>query len=133
MENQNEKMPIKSDLKDISSEALANLATAEPIMNLVKQYAKFEEAKPVRFVTAGITEFIKEEIEKSTGEITTTVMPAINLIDKDKNIFITASNMIVNACKDLPKFTGVEIELTGNQKLSGGKKLNLFKVTLLNA
>jgi hypothetical protein len=135
MENSIENQPIKNDLSKVNEDMLTNLATAEPIMNLNKTYAKFEEGKARRFVFGGVTEFVKEEYtDQKTGEITPAkTLPAVNLIDGDKNIYITASNVIVNACKDLPEWTGLEIELTGTKKLTGGKKLNEFRIMLLNA
>jgi hypothetical protein len=128
MENLNQ----KTDLSKVNNDILTNLATAEPVMNLVKNYATFEKDKPKRFVFAGNTIFTKENINENTGEITYNDLPAINLIDAEKNMFISASNVIVNACKDLPDFTALEITLTGQKKLSGGKKLNEFSVKLLN-
>lgn len=116
---------IKVDLSKVTDDMTANLATAEAVVNLNKEYLQLEKGKAERFLFTGLSEFVKED----TGE----VVDCVVLMDASKNLFITGSHVIYNACKDLPSFSGIEIEFTGEKKLSGGKKLKEYRVILLNA
>ena len=132
-ENENEMVetkPIKMDMSKVTEEMTANLATAEAVVSLNKTYLKLAKNKAKRFLYTGLSSW-DNEADKDTGEIKT--VPCVVLMDMDKNMFITASHVIVNACKDLNQFAGIEIEYTGDKKLTGGKSLKEYRVVLLNS
>ena len=56
---------------------------------------------------------------------------AVKLMLQDKTMAITASAVIVGALSDLPIPSPVKIVKTGEKKLTGGKVLKEFKVSLL--
>lgn len=126
--NENEEQevaPIKLDLSKLTESMTANLASAEPIIDLNREYLKLEQGKPIRFIFTGTTEMVNSD----TGEMTSCVV----LMDGKKKLFIYASHVVYNACKDLPMYSGIEIEYTGDKKLTGGKNLKEHRITLLNS
>lgn len=116
---------IKTDLSKITNEMVVNLETAERVMDITKEYLKLELKKPKRLLFAGTSEFLDNE----TGEL----LKAINFIDSKKRMYLTASTVIYNACKDLPNFSAIEIEYIGDKDLSKGRTMKRYRVTLLNS
>jgi len=112
-------------LSKITNEMVVNLETAERVMDITKEYLKLELKKPKRLLFAGTSEFLDNE----TGEL----LKAINFIDSKKRMYLTASTVIYNACKDLPNFSAIEIEYIGDKDLSKGRTMKRYRVTLLNS
>jgi len=118
-------MAGQSNLANVTDEMLSGLEEAKAAVVLNREYLNLKKGDPDRFLVTGLSEMLNSE----TGELTPTVV----LMNAKKELFITASHMIVNATKDLEQFTPVEIEYTGDKKLAGKKTLKQYKITLLNA
>ena len=116
--------PKEGSMLDVASK-LDGLEEAKGTgLNLVKEYLEMDVSEMKRFVLFGFGEMINKE----DGEITVTA----ELMDSGKQLYLTASFIIVNAVKNCPLGTGVAITYKGEEKLKGGKKLKKFNVELLD-
>lgn len=128
MENEKREVSTTSDKVDLSlvtDEMITGLDQAETVMSLTKEYLKLKKGQAKRFVFIQNSEFVKED----TGEI----LPAVDLMDENKQLYLSASIQIVNACRSLKPFTGIEIEYIEDEKLGGGKTLKKHRIDLLNS
>lgn len=112
------------DAKNIIA-SLDSLDKAESTgLNLVKKYLDLEKGKPKRFVVFAHG----EKVNTDTGEISQTV----DLMSKEKQLYFTQSNVIVNALANAVEGVALEITYLGEKKLDGAKKLKEYSIELLN-
>jgi hypothetical protein len=114
----------------------ANYATLfekkEKSFNMASEYLEFKkENEQVVLVFIGCHTQEKEVHNKDTGEISVSESTLATFADIDKNTFVTQSVVIVNAVRNMQPLSTVEISYKGEKKLSEGRKVKKYSVTLL--
>jgi|AntAceMinimDraft_17_1070374.scaffolds.fasta_scaffold107478_1 hypothetical protein len=95
-------------------------------IGLTAKYLEMGEGESKRFMFLGFTLF------KSTDENdVVTEKPAVKLLDRNKQLFLSPNTVLANSLQDVPEFSAVEIIYIGEVKMTGGRKYKNYDINLL--